>query len=383
MTVKNRKTLPCYYAFFTNGMMVLVIGAILPNLIKEAQINYSIAGGLLSSLAIGNFLASFILPVSTRYIGRKTSAILLSAFIPISLFMITLMPPIPIMYAIFLMLGIGRGTVSIINNLVVNEIDGRTSSLNLLHTMFATGAFLAPFITVIYFNLGFSWRHILYTVVLLSCFSTLGYTGLENVKNNVIGSENKDKRLIKNLDFFIVSFILFFYLGVENCVNGWFVTYFKSIGIMSDSYATNLVSITWFLIMLGRITVAYISTKLKKQMIILMNSIMSIIFFGMLISTTNLIVITIAVAGLGFFLAGIYPTSIANAGEYIKGSTVGMSFLLAIAAFGGITMPQIVGFLADKIGIYSAIAFLSLNVIIMGIFAMINVIRSKYNKKYV
>ena len=38
--------------------------------------------------------------------------------------------------------------------------------------------------------------------------------------------------------FRLVLFLLFLYLGLENCVNGWFVTYLKSMDIMSSTYAT-------------------------------------------------------------------------------------------------------------------------------------------------
>ena len=52
MTKKAKLFIPCYYSFLANGMMALVIGAVMPYLIEEAGINYSVAGGLLSTFAI-------------------------------------------------------------------------------------------------------------------------------------------------------------------------------------------------------------------------------------------------------------------------------------------------------------------------------------------
>ena len=40
-----RLLFPCYFSFFVNGAMVLLVGAILPYIIEEAGINYSVAGG--------------------------------------------------------------------------------------------------------------------------------------------------------------------------------------------------------------------------------------------------------------------------------------------------------------------------------------------------
>lgn len=384
MSKKMRLFIPCYYAFFSNGMMALVLGSILTYLIKEANLNYSVAGGLLSAFAIGNLLASFVNPYIAGKIGRKNTTIILSALIPIDLFIISLVAPVPVLYLACIFLGIGRGSVSIINNMVVNDYDGTPLALNLLHMVFAMGAFLAPFLTSVFVSGGLNWRFIIYTVIVLSTISVIGYCTLpleENANNKEKKQSKKENSFLKNPDFYFCGLLLFFYLGVENCVNGWFVTYFKSIGIMSDNYATNLVSVTWIVIMLGRLTTGYLSKKMSKYKIMLINCSCTVVFFIMLIATKDLTVITIAVVGLGFFFAGIYPTGISNAGEMIKGSTGGMSMLLAMAALGGIITPQIVGIIADgAVGLSGAVAFLSINVAMMLFFAIIGFLRAKKDK---
>lgn len=379
MSRKKRLFIPCYYAFFANGMMALVLGSILTYLMKEAGINYSVAGALLSAFAIGNLFASFINPVLARKIGRKKTTILLSLLLPINLFIISLVAPVPVLYMACFFLGIGRGSVSIFNNMVVNDYDGTPFALNLLHTLFAMGAFLAPLLTSVFINAGLNWRYIIYTVTILTTITVIGYITVpleEKALQNKKEVKDKENLFLKNLDFYFVGLLLFFYLGVENCVNGWFVTYFKGIGIMGDTYATNLVSVTWIIIMMGRLVTGYFSKKISKYKIMLINCICTVIFFVLLISTKNLTVITISVVGLGFFFAGIYPTGIANAGELIQGSTTGMSLLLAMAALGGIITPQIVGAIADgSVGLTGAIAFLSINVGMMLFFAIISYIR--------
>ena len=161
-------------------------------------------------------------------------------------------------------------------------------------------------------------------------------------------------------------------MGLENCVNGWFVTYFKSTGIMSNTYATNLVSITWVMVMVGRLFTAKISAKVDKAKLIMVYCIASAAFFVLLIATKNLSVITVAIAGLGLFFAGIYPTSIANVGRVLKGSTTGTSMLLAIAALGGIITPKIVGLIADEKGMVAGIMILTVNVVGMLILSITN-----------
>ena len=141
---------------------------------------------------------------------------------------------------------------------------------------------------------------------------------------------------------------------------------------MSDNEATNLVSYTWLAVMVGRLITAYLSSRVAKRTLILFNSIATTIFFILLIATTNMVVISIAIVFLGFFFAGIYPTCIDNAGAIIKGSASGMSMLLAIAALGGILAPQIVGIVADGIGLTGAIMVLTVSTFFMVLFAVVN-----------
>lgn len=370
----------CYYTFFVNGMMVLMVGTMLPYLIQEGNLSFSVAGGLLSAFAIGNLFASFVNPPMIAKLGRKWTILLLSILIPLCLMVIMSIPAIPILYFSFIFLGIGRGSVSIFNNTVVNEYaEGKSSMLNFLHMTFAFGAFLAPFLSSLYMSNGLTWRYLGYTIVSLFVltiiflmFIPISFEEGKSKKVDKRERSNSVNSYRKSADFYIIGLILFFYLGLENCVNGWFVTYFKDSGIMSDELATNLVSYTWLAVMIGRLVTAFLSSKVKKKTLILTYCILTTGFFGLLIATTNISVITLSIIGLGFFFAGIYPTCIANAGAIIKGSPSGMSMLLAIAALGGIIAPQIVGFVADAIGLGGAIGVLLFSTMFMVLFAILN-----------
>ncbi len=380
-----KKFYPNYFSFLVNGAMVLLIGAILPFLIQEAHLSYTVAGSLLSAFAIGNFLASFINPFLSKKIGRKASIVLTSTFLPVVLFSLTYLPPVWLMTALFVLLGIGRGAYSIINNAYINEnSQGSPFALNILHMIFAVGAFAAPMIMSLFMKAGYTWRAITYVLGACSIISICLLFKLNLTQNYNKPSTNKanlftDRPFFKQTVFWISGLILFFYLGLENCVNGWFVTYLKNTNIMSQLFANSLVSFTWLAVLLGRLFTAIISTRVKKQLIILVDCIATAVFFIMLIATQSLILITISIIGLGFFFAGIYATTVANAHKAIRGSDLGTSMLLAIAALGGIITPQIVGSVADKIGLTGAISILTVNVVAMIVLSAVNVLSNKNN----
>ncbi len=379
--INNSLLFKIYSGFFVNGVMALSVGAILPYVMEEKGINYSIAGSLLSAFAIGNFLASFIYPFMCQIFGRKKSVILMTCMIPICFMILSFLPPVFVLYLIILLIGIARGCCSIFSNAMVNDnCPNDPEKITLLHTVFAIGAFLAPFIMSLCLWLGFGWRVIIYILIILWLIAIFFYftinedTKQTNVKNK---SDKTDYSFLKLSDFYIMGLLLFFYLGVENCVNGWFITYFKNSGIMSNTYANNLVSIVWIMVMAGRILNGRLSKTWEKGTLILINCVGTVVFFLLLIATSNLIIITIAIVGLGFFLAGIYPTCIANLGKVLEGSISGMSYLLAMAALGGIITPKIVGMIADKVGMNYGIMILIVNVSVMCILAISNYIKSK------
>lgn len=382
MTIKNRVFLRCCYGYAVSGMSVLVVGAILPSLIREAGLSYAVAGGLLSMMAVGNLLASLFFPVLTAAIGRRISITIMAAMVPICYFFLTFLPSMPVMYALMTLVGIARGSITIINNATVNEISNNSNKmLNYLHCSFAIGAFLAPFLTAMLSFAGFTWRSIMYLLVILCTTSTISYATLSYSKQEKEKKEKNSRQhsFLRSFDFYCIGFVLFFYLGVENCINGWFITYLQDTGIMSENFATTMVSFTWLVIMAGRLVCARLSVTYSKSAIVLMNAIGSGICFFLLTSSTSLWVITLALLLFGFFLAGIYPSCIANAGPIIKGSTLGMSVLTAISAMGGILTPQLVGMAADRIGLTAAIGILAVNVIMVLLLSVIIFKRIKQN----
>lgn len=374
MNVKNNAVdhnifIRCCYGYAISGMSVLVVGAILPSLIREAGLSYALAGGLLSMMAIGNLFASLFFPVMVSCLGKRISITIMACLVPCSYLCLTFLPAIPLMYLIMALVGVARGSITIINNATVNEISNNSNRmLNLLHCSFAIGAFLAPFLTALLAFAGFSWKSIMYVIIALCVTSTLSYATMDYPGESKAGKRqnlSESHGFLKSFDFYCIGFVLFFYLGVENCINGWFVTYLQSTGIMTETFATTMVSFTWLVIMAGRLVCASLSRHYSKSTIVLMNAIGSGICFFILISSTWLPVITVALLGFGFFLAGIYPGCIANAGPIIGGSTLGMSMLTAISAMGGIITPQLVGSVADRIGLVAAIGILSVNVVVV------------------
>jgi len=410
------KFIPCLYASFIIGLVALEIGVILPYLMEELQLSFTLVGGLLSMFAIGNLFASPINSFMIPKIGRKPTILILSSMIPFAFLLLALLPSYYWLYIIVAMLGLGRGSISIyIYSTANDDSQGKQIYVHWLSIIFAVGALVAPLLTNILLYFEMTWRQILFflfgmtvLVPILFLVSKCGESSSTDHKstdykstdykstkydvsdyeasNSILfeygqttsdGSGNTNKPYFKSTAFYVLGLILFFYIGIENCVNGWFVSYFKDMNIMTDAYANILLSITWMFVIIGRLTSAFLSSKIQRRQMILVNCIGSAACFILLIATKQLGIITVSIVGFGFFCAGIYPTTITSSKSVLQGSDSGMSMLLAIAAIGGIITPQLVGIFADHLGLVSAIVYLLIIMVGMLVFAVVN-----FYKKY-
>lgn len=371
----EREVIITYLGFFLNGFLLLSIGAIMPDLMKNLDLSFSSAGFLLSIFMFGNMMSNFIFPFVSEKIAFKKAALAFIVLIPLGFFVIFLFQQaiVNVLWLIFFLLGHGNGVVNIVSNTVINDLsEDETFGINILHTSFAVGAFLAPFIIVSLKNIGFDFNHIILFIFLAMASQTLLFS-LINF-NYQIKESDSEVSVNKKLDFYFltVALVLFFYLGVENTINGWLMTYLQDLNILSETFSASLVSLTWLMIMVGRIFTAVVSKKINGLKLVIIYSIGVTLMLPTLILTRNPLIITITILALGFFLAGIYPTSVSNASDYVKGSPKRLSILFLSAGIGGMVTPQIVGLIADKTSISFAISILPINAGAMLLFAFLS-----------
>lgn len=374
---KNNKILKgCYFAFFVNGMASLMLGAILPSLLIDFNIGYDKGGMLLAFQSTGNLIASFLGGIIASQLGRKNSIVLLSTIGVLGFAGMIFTQSPTILLILFFMAGISRGGVSNFNNTLVNEIsDGAPGPLNILHTFFAVGAFMAPFIASWFVKIGLDWKYSIGLITILSTIMVLIFISMNIIdveKQGKNTKENKSYDFLKNLDFYISSGILFFYVGVEFAVNGWIVTYLIDAGLMNTSLAQKILSLLWVVIIFGRLFSAYISQTMNKKTIILASSTGVMLFFALFLLSSSTWAIVITILGLGFCLAGIFPTTVSNAGEIVKNSDLAMGTLLALGGLGGIIMPYITGVVAESKGIVGGMITVILGILFMFLFSLIN-----------
>lgn len=357
---KKKQFFFSYGVFMINGMLALSIGSLLP-FVKEARgLDYVFSGMLVSLHSVGNLLSSFTAGVLPVYLGRKKSILLFESLFAIAFALLLFgKEPIALILA-FLLTGLARGAASNFNNKTINQLaPGQAWMINGLHAMFAIGAFLFPLLLTALTSVKTdNWIYACYFMLAMGVLAWILYYLIpvegEEVAKSVEKQKEKPKAdygFFKEPMFWLCTSILFFYLCAEQGVIGWLITYFKDSGFLSASLSQVMASVLWIMILAGRLSAAWLSTKMKKENLLVMMGVGFVIFFFILLFGRSTGIIVLGIMGFGYSMAGIYPTTVSFTGQLIQKYQLSWSFILTIASFGSILMPSIIGKIAEQAGI--------------------------------
>ena len=369
-----------YFIFLCSGAVSTLTGAILPDIQASYNLSYELRGFMLSAQQVGNFSAVLLSGFLPYLIGRKQTAVLLPMGIVIALLLIPITGNPVLLVIAFILSGVGRGTLSNTTNVTVAECaKNKAGGLNFLHATFAVGAFISPFVAI---ALGASrWRvsSVLFAIVMLVSIILIGKSNLSSVKTPRKSSASVP--FAKDFDFWNITLILMTYLCAESSMMGWLVTYFQESGLMSPSLAKTMQSLLWIMILVGRLICAVISNKLKnKNLLIISMGVLMTLCFVLMISTESTAVIIVALLGVGFFMSGIYPTTLSTQKSEYNSSTVATGTCIALGTVGGFVWPSVVGQIAASEGIKGGIASISVALLAMVILMVIKLFRGRLTK---
>lgn len=358
-----------YYIFAVNGLYGMIMGSLLPYISKSYQLSDTVAGSLLSSHYIGNLLASFIAGVLPLYFGRKRAIMFMSSFVTAGfILMITTGNPFLLVLSFFFT-GLSRGSITNFNNTIMNEVSNSSAAaMSFMHSIFSIGALLAPYLVIGSVKLIGSdgWRLagvviIIATITSIFLFSRMVMPETTGLKKKKVTSYE----FMRKKTFWILAGMLFFYLCGESTINGWLVKYFVDSGILTIGYSQFLASLLWIGMLVGRLIVAAVGDHYSRIGQLYLFALTTTALFIVLLSSRDQTVITWTILGLGLSMAGIYPTTVASAGGFIKEYPMAMGVMLVLAGIGSIVMPTITGALSDQFGIFYGMAAIGVALALM------------------
>jgi fucose permease len=344
---------------FIFGIVMAILGAILPQLSSLLHLDKARAGNLFFFMNLGMLAASIVFgPLVDRF-GFKIFLALSSLLVSLAFVGLAFSGSYNPVLVSVIVLGLAGGVINGGSNALINDLhpSRRAAALNFLGIFFGIGAMLIPLIIGSFLHqLG------LRSVILLAAGLSLIPFVLFSVfyfprPKQPQGFPLKDiKKIASSKLLWLGAFILFFESGNEFSIGGWLSSFLQEKFQFNLNQAALILSGYWFCLMIGRLIFPLINRLVKRETIVLFSAALALISVsGLIISPLKGLAVGFALlTGLG--LAAIYPTTLAAIGEQFP-SLSGTAFSLAIATglVGGMISPWLVGLISQHYSLQIAL----------------------------
>ncbi len=344
---------------FVFGIVMAILGAILPQLSATLNMQPAQAGNLFFFMNLGMLVASVLFgPVADRF-GFKLLLLLSALLVGLSFTSLAFSSNYSLVLASVVFLGLAGGVLNGGSNALVNDLhpERRAAALNFLGIFFGFGAMLIPLIIGSFLKqLGL--RLVILIAAGLSLIPFILFSAFSFPKpKQAQGFPLRDlRKIISSGLIWLAAFILFFQSGNEFSVGGWLSSYFQEKFSFSLSHSALILSGYWFFLMLGRLVFSRVNKVLKREAIVLVSIVVSLISVAGLIfcPVKWLAVIFAWLIGLGF--AAIYPTTLSVIGEAFPAFS-GTAFSLGISTglVGGMISPWLIGRISQNHSLQTAL----------------------------
>ena len=342
-----------FFAFFISGICAISSGVVVSLLQEELGFAYGTTGTLLAMMNVGNLAAGFAAAFLAGKLGMKASAVILTAGYLIGYGAMAVFSPVALLMAAFFLVGIGKGsTINTCTILISDNSRDRTRGMNIMHSCYALGALLCPFII----SAAALASSRLPMAALAVCGGVLWLTFFLTPMGGERGKESKgtDWSFLKSGKFWLLTALLFCQNGTETSVSGWMVTYFKGSGILTGTLSAYTVTVMWFATLTARMLFAFVFPIKRAERAMVFMSVGCLVFYFGLVQADSQWPAILLLFAFAAFMAGLNPTAVACAGRMTNVTTMGV--MLPAASAGAIVMPWLIGIIAEHLGLTAGMA---------------------------
>jgi len=365
-------TVLCYGA-----MMSLAIGLnLLPVFLTTLSEIYGGTAGLtgeqlgrLGAIAFAGLVVGIVItgPLADRW-GTKPFAQLGNALIAVSLVAMAFAPTYAWLGVAVFVLGFGAGVLDMVLSPIVSALnpDKRAGALNWLHSFYCVGAAVTVLAGTLALHLGFGWRGgclalLPLPILLLAAFAPMPFPALahESVRTSV-------RSLFTQRWFQIAAIAIFLGGATEIGMSQWLPAYAEtSLGFPTWISGGSLLLFS-VAMALGRMVVGVIGARIDPLRMMAWSCGSTVVLFvlGSFLPVPSL-ALTACIAA-GFTGSCLWPTTLAiTADRYPSGGASMFAALAALGNAGGIFMPWLVGWIADRADLHWGLAVSALAPLVM------------------
>jgi fucose permease len=374
LTYRLALTLLCY------GLVVFSFGPCLTAIADTYQIPLGRTGllfslysaGLIPAVLLAGFLAETI--GKRRIIAGSILVLGLSSALFAAAPAVGQQPIFGLALAVMVLMGIGAGGIESIGNALIADENQPSPAfaMNFVHAFFAVGAVVGPLGVGLLLRAGLPWQVVFYAGAGLLVLLLMAMIGQPRVRDRSGESPLAAVGLFRSSLLWLLLIVLSFYVGAEVGFSAWVSPLMEKVLGADRGTAALAVSVFWAFMIVGRITVSFLSTRLRPAPLLLAVGIGSALAsYGVARSPGVGLCLTMSAVN-GLFMAGVFGLVATDAARYFpekSGAVFGI--LTAGVGLGAMLVPAAMGLLASAADLRMAML---VPAVLMAIVALIYVV---------
>lgn len=344
-----------FAAFFLSGICAISSGVVVSLLQQRYGLAYGVSGSLISVMSVGNLVAGFLAGLLPGRLGLKVTTLILGTGYALGYALMGLSGQVWLLTAAFALVGLAKGgTINACTILVGDNVPDRTRGMNAMHSCYACGALLCPFVAAgASAALGADGPTIVLAVLGVGLWLAFA-AAPASLTGRRQSAARPDWSFCRSPKFWLLTALIFCQNGAETSVTGWLVTYFKDQGILSGSVSPYTVTLLWGATMAARLVLAFVHPPKDPYRAMLWMGLGCTVFYGGLMLARTQVPALLLLLFFALSIAGMNPTAVACAGQMT--SVTSMGVMLPVAGLGAILMPWVIGVVADHAGLLAGMA---------------------------
>ena len=336
--------------FIPTGVIVTILGPMLPILIARWALNDTQAGNLFLVQFLGSMTGVLLSGVLLAKLGFRPAFLLGLVFMAVGIS--TIYAPVLWMGLIAAaVLGLGQGFIIPTDNLMVAEIspDSRATAVSLLNFYWGVGA--------VFCSLAIAWAYMHHLLLLfrgaVALFLVLLALGVRRLP--FPGKLHAEKsglawgQLLREPEFWLFSAVFFLYPGAETAVGGWISAYVTRMGHAEMGPA--MPAFFWSALTLGRGCAGPVLRRVSEHNVLRTGFATATVGIAIMLWTSTLTGAIVSAVIVGLSYAILYPVNVARLSQHFGPSARAIgSIMFALAGLGPALVPKWVGMVSTMTG---------------------------------
>lgn len=373
-TATDRQIVALNFASMTqHGIILLLVGPMIPNIMRTFGIGESLAGLLLAMGALGFLCGPLIAGAVIDRINVRAALLIGFVIEFLILCVYGLSPVFGLAVAAHFVMLLGSSFIETSANVMPSLVHtGRPphAVMNLVHMFFSIGAFIGPFLIGLYLEATGEWRPIMF-FALVPTGVLLLWTGILRLPargkartdasptgsagDTVPPSRNHLRTVLRRRSVLLGALTLMLYVGAEVGTSSWVVHYLqRELGMSAVASASGL-SILWICILAGRFANSVLGNRFSSRALVTVSGLVGAVGVVLFLFARSTASAYLLLALIGLCFSGVFPNVMGELNRRDPERVGTVTAVMAMgAAFGAGFFQWFLGFLAETVSLTAA-----------------------------